>query len=226
MIDLFSSVGKAFEEGGYMMWVILIAEVVSLAIIIERTAILFFRTRVNKEAFVRGVRAEILKGNLDHVVRYVSRHGDNPLTRIVKAGLLRAPMGDDHVQAAMDEAALRELPKLERRTGYLAMIGNVSTLLGLLGTIVGLIHCFRAVSFADPAEKAVLLARGISEAMNCTGFGLGVAIPALIFFSILNGRTQRVVDDINEASTSVVNFISAHREKMDMNIEGGRAAAA
>jgi biopolymer transport protein ExbB len=220
-MEIISGLAESFKEGGWMMWVILAAEVFALAIIAERITVLFFKTRINKDAFVRGVRAEILKGSLDQVIRHVARYGDNPLARIVKAGLVRVPKGDEDVQAAMDEAALRELPALERRTGYLAMLGNVATLFGLLGTIIGLIHCFKAVSFADPAEKSSLLAKGISEAMNCTGFGLLVAIPALVFFSILNGRTQRLVDDINEASTSIVNFIAANRDKLNLSIEGG-----
>jgi biopolymer transport protein ExbB/TolQ len=126
------------------------------------------------------------------------------------------PRGDDDVQAAMDEATLRESPRLERRTGYLAMISNIATLLGLLGTIIGLIHSFGAVANANPADKATILAQGISEAMYCTAFGLAVAIPTLILYSVLQGRTQAMVDDINESSVSVLNLVVANRDKMKM----------
>jgi biopolymer transport protein ExbB/TolQ len=120
------------------------------------------------------------------------------------------------VQAAMDETALKEKPLIEKRTGYLAMIGNVATLLGLLGTIVGLISAFAAVANANPADKATLLSRSISEAMNCTAFGLTVAIPSLVAFSVLQGRTQSMLDDITEAAVGVLNLVVANRDKMRM----------
>ena len=96
------------------------------------------------------------------------------------------------------------------------MLGNVATLLGLLGTIVGLIGAFGAVANANPADKATILAKSISEAMNCTAFGLITAIPALVAYSVLQGRTQHMVDDINETSVSVLNLIVANRDKMKM----------
>jgi len=129
------------------------------------------------------------------------------------------------VQAAIDEEALRELPKLERRTGYLAMLGNVAPLLGLLGTITGLIKSFGAVAAADPAEKSAMLAKGISEAMNCTAYGLIVAIPALVAFSIYQGRTQKLSDDINETSVSVLNLIVTNRDKLNLKVVDEREVA-
>ena len=113
----------------------------------------------------------------------------------------------------MDQEALSQLPPLEKRTGYLAMLGNVATLMGLLGTISGLIKSFAAVSFADPSEKAALLSRGISEAMNCTAFGLLCAIPALLVYSLLQGKTQSLLDDINETTVTVLNMITSNRDK-------------
>jgi biopolymer transport protein ExbB/TolQ len=120
---------------------------------------------------------------------------------------------DAEVQAAMDEASLREVPRLEQRTAYLAMLANVSMLAGLLGTVSGLIACFEAVANVNPADKATILAAGISEAMNCTAFGLITAIPALVAFSILMGRTQHLINDINETSVSVLNLIVSNKDK-------------
>jgi biopolymer transport protein ExbB len=145
-----------------------------------------------------------------------------PLTRIIQAGLTRFNRPDHEVQAAMDESALSELPRLEKRTGYLAMLGNIATLIGLMGTILGLIHSFAGVAGADPSMKATLLAKGISEAMNCTAFGLITAIPALLGFAILNGWTQSLLDDINEVSVQVVNLVVGHRNAM----KGSAGAAA
>lgn len=117
----------------------------------------------------------------------------------------------------MDEAALRELPKLSARTGFLALLANLAMLSGLLGTVSGLISSFGAVSgeSVDPSQKARILAEGISEAMNCTAFGLIVAITALIGFAILNGLTQQIEDDINEATVRVLNLVVANRQKVN-----------
>jgi biopolymer transport protein ExbB/TolQ len=133
---------------------------------------------------------------------------------VIKAGLLRAPLTDEETQAALNEAAAKEAPRLERRTGYLAMLGNVATLVGLFGTILGLIHSFAAVANADASEKASLLARGISEAMNNTAFGLGIAIPALVFFSLFQGRTQHMIDDINESAVVILNLVTNNRNQL------------
>jgi biopolymer transport protein ExbB/TolQ len=110
----------------------------------------------------------------------------------------------------MDEEALRELPKIEKRTGYLAMLGNLATLAGLLGTITGLIKSFGAVAGLDASQKAPGLSKGISEAMNCTAFGLGTGILGLGTYAILNGMTQGVLDGINQAG-GTLNLVVAGR---------------
>jgi biopolymer transport protein ExbB/TolQ len=114
----------------------------------------------------------------------------------------------------MDEAALRELPRINKRTAYLAMLANMATLLGLLGTITGMIKSFGAAAGADASRKASLLAEGISEAMNCTAFGIGIAVIGLIGYAVLQGKTQGLTDDINEVSVQVVNLVVSHRQAM------------
>jgi biopolymer transport protein ExbB/TolQ len=116
----------------------------------------------------------------------------------------------------MDEASLRENPRLEKRSGYLAMIGNAAMLCGLLGTVNGLITCFEAVAHVNPADKATILSAGISESMNCTAFGLLTAIPALVVFSLFMGRTQHMLDDVNETSVGVLNLVVANKDKLRM----------
>ncbi len=216
MGDIFGSVARAFEQGGWGMYPIAAALVFALAIMLDRVWMLYFKASIDKEVFLRGLKKHIYSGDLDKAISYCAGQKRTPLVSVIKSGLISVPKGEEDVQAAMDEATLRESPKIEQRTGYLAMIGNVATLLGLLGTITGLIKCFGAVANANPADKAAILSQGISEAMNCTAFGLGVAIPSLVIFSVLQGRTQGMVDDINESAVGVLNLIVANKEKMRM----------
>src|SRR5512144_3007242 len=210
------SMFKAFDNGGIGMYPIAVSLVFALAIMVERVYVLFFQSNVDKETFLRGLKKHIYAGDLDKAISYCAGQKRTPLVSVIKAGLINVPKGEQDVQAAMDEATLRESPKLEARTGYLAMLGNVATLLGLLGTIVGLIGAFGAVANANPADKATILANSISEAMNCTAFGLLTAIPALVAYSVLQGRSQHMLDDINESSVAVLNLIVANKDKMKM----------
>jgi biopolymer transport protein ExbB len=212
--SMFGTLAKHYHEGGFMMHPILVSLVVALALIIDRVIVLYFKAAIDKESFVRGLKKHVFSGDLDKAISFCASQKKTPLVSVVKAGLINVPKGEADVQAAMDEATLRESPRLEARTGYLAMIGNVATLLGLLGTIVGLISAFGAVANANPADKATILASSISEAMNCTAFGLLTAIPALVAYSLLQGRTQHMIEDINESTVSVLNLIVANREKM------------
>ncbi len=224
MNELLNSIGSAFKGGGLGMYPIAVAAVFALAIIFDRVRVLYFEASLDKELFLRGVKKHIFSGELDKAISYCAGQKRTPLVAVVKSGLINVPKGDDDVQAAMDEATLRESPRIERRTGYLAMIGNVATLLGLLGTILGLIQCFAAVSHGNPADKATMLSLGISEAMNCTAFGLSVAIPSLVLYSVLQGRTQSMVDDINEAAVSVLNLVVANKDKMKISASAAAAA--
>ena len=216
MGDLFGSLAKAYHDGGFGMHPILVSLVFVLGVLIDRIRVLYFAANIDKDAFLRGLKKHIYSGDLDKAISFTASQKKTPLTSVIKAGLINVPKGEADVQAAMDEATLRESPRIERRTGYLAMLGNVATLLGLFGTIVGLIHAFAAVANANPADKATILAASISEAMNCTAFGLATAIPALIAYSVLQGRTQHMVDEINETSVAVLNLIVANKDKMKM----------
>jgi biopolymer transport protein ExbB len=214
MGSMFGTLAKHYGEGGWMMHPILVSLIFTLAVMIDRIIVLYFKASIDKEAFLRGLKQHVFSGDLDKAIAFCAAQKKVPLVSVIKAGLINVPKGEEDVQAAMDEATLRESPKIEARTGYLAMLGNVATLLGLLGTIVGLIGAFGAVAVANPADKATILASSISEAMNCTAFGLMVAIPALVAYSVLQGRTQHMVDDINESAVSVLNLIVANKDKM------------
>jgi biopolymer transport protein ExbB len=209
---------EAFKEGGWGMWPILFWSIVTIGIIVER-ALFLYGSSVNKEVFLATMQKCILAGDIAKAVKVCSAQ-NAPMARIIQSGLVKVNRPDEEVQAAMDEAALREMPKVSARTQYLSLLANLAMLSGLLGTVTGLIRSFGAVAAksVDPSQKATILAQGISEAMNCTAFGLGVAIVGLIGFAILNGKTQSLEDDINSASVQVLNLVVANREKVNLNV--------
>jgi len=207
------------------MWPILLLMIIAWGIAIERV-IYLKKAGIDKEKLLSLLKSQIMAGNIQGAVKVCSGN-PTPVTRIIQSGLTKFNRPDAEVQAAMDEQALKEIPKLEARTGYLAMLGNVATLVGLLGTILGLIHSFAGVAGVDPSMKATLLAKGISEAMNCTAFGLIVAIPALFLYAIIQSRTQHTSDAINECVVTEINLVLANRAKLRgqaMELEGGNAA--
>ena len=221
---MFSTLWHQYQQGGWAMWLILFWLVCSIAVIVERTVFLFGAS-INKDVFVATMQKCILAGDVAKAVKMCSA-ANAPLARIVQAGLVKVNRPDEEVQAAMDEAALKEIPRIAKRTGYLALLANLAMLSGLLGTVSGLITSFGAVSgeSVDPSQKARILAEGISEAMNCTAFGLGVAIIGLIGFAVLNGKTQQLEDDINEASVQILNLVVANRQKVNVAAVGQAAA--
>lgn len=194
--DVFPSpLNEAFHGGGWGMRLILFSALVSLWLSVDRL-MMVIRTQLDARGFMQQLEPRLAGGDWAGAVQ-VCQQTDKPLSRIIGAGLARAEEGEYRVQAAMDEAAYYEVPSIEKRTGYLALMGNVATLMGLFGTIIGLIHSFGAVSQSNAQDNATLLAAGIAEAMNCTAFGLLTGITALLAFSVLNGRTQSILDEIN-----------------------------
>ncbi len=210
-----STIAHHFEEGGWGMYLILFWQIIAIGVIIER-AIYLYKASINREVFLATMQKCILAGDIGRAIKLCSA-ADAPLARIVKNGLLKVNRPDAEVQAAMDEAALIELPKIEQRTPLLALFANLAMLSGLLGTVVGLIVAFGAVANADASSKATMLAKGISEAMNCTAFGLMAAIIALIGFATHNNKTQKLLDDINAATVQVVNLVVNNRSKIQLD---------
>jgi biopolymer transport protein ExbB/TolQ len=220
---MFADIWAHYKEGGWPMWIILLWSIFVIAIIVER-ALYLWGGSINKDVFISTMQKCILAGDVQKAVKMCSA-ANSPLARIVQAGLIKVNRPDEEVQAALDEAALREMPKIAQRTAYLGLLSNLAMLTGLFGTVLGLIKSFGAVSKpgVDQAQKATILAEGISEAMNCTAFGLLAAIVALMGFAFLNGKTQSLEDDINESSVQVLNLVVNNRQKV--NLSGVPAAA-
>lgn len=227
-MEFFTKAAVAFNHGGIWMWPIALFQVVSIAIAIERTFALFMKRKTNQMEIAASFEDNIRRGEMDVVVnRAQAASGANAVARAIVAGAQAARNfgGKDEIQGKMDEVLLHENSQLDRRVGFLSMLGNVATLTGLLGTITGMIKSFAAVSYANPAEKASLLAAGISEAMNATAYGLIVAIPALLAYAVLQNRSNILAEDLNQAALKAFNWLSFSYEPVSLKSTSSAGAA-
>lgn len=198
-----------FQNGGPFMYPIAIVLVVGLALALERWVVLTAAKSTNRRVFDRIL--PLLKKKDYAGVMDLARSSRAPIGRIIAAGVARmqhSPRRDD-IEYAMEEGVMEAIPRLEKRTPYLSTLANIATLLGLLGTIMGLIAAFTAVANADPAEKAGLLSQSISLAMNTTAFGLMCAIPLLLFHATLQSKTTEIVDSLEMAGVKCLNIMSS-----------------
>ncbi len=199
---------RFFQEGGFFMYPISIILVIGLIIAIERYVYLTLAKRSNKDDFTK-LHRMISGRDFKAALKFASQSG-SAMSNMIGAGLVRLGRRQprEEIEYAMEEGLLETMPRLEKRTQYLATLANVSTLLGLLGTIIGLIAAFTAVASADPAQKASLLSQSISVAMNTTAFGLIAAIPLLLVHSVLQTKTNEIVDSFEMAGIKVMNLLS------------------
>jgi biopolymer transport protein ExbB len=205
IVGILARFGKA---EGIFFYLILLILVFGLAIVIER-ALFFSRSKINGAALLSAVREALQSDNREKAIAACGTSAA-PLSLVFRKGLSQAvsPVRKEEVQGAVDEALLEVLPQIEKRIDYLPTLANVANLLGLLGTILGLINSFQAISVADPAQKAALLAKGISGAMYATALGLMVAIPLMFFYTILQSKTNQLLDHLEEFSFKFVRAVS------------------
>jgi len=206
-MGIYSIVGF-FQKGGMFMYPILIVFTVGVAIAVERWMQLT-RTRNENRKIWDQIHPVLSKGEFDKA-RSMVNDDKSTISQMLSMGLARqgAVRRREDIEIAMEESMMEIIPQLEKRTPYLALLSNIATLLGLLGTIMGLIEAFTAVSNANPAEKADLLSASISVAMNTTAFGLMVAIPLLLVHAKLTSTTGQIVDSLEMASVKALNSIS------------------
>jgi biopolymer transport protein ExbB/TolQ len=202
------------SSGWIFMWFLLVVAGFMIAIAIERTHYIYVISNVDAAKFMAQIRKWVIAKDFKRAIALCRRVQEKALPRIVLAGLLKASKlkrpDSSSIQNAIDEGTLEVIPKLQARTNYLAMIGNVATLVGLMGTIYGLILAFRSVSVPgiDAAEKSTLLAHGISVAMNTTLTGLSIAIPSILIYTILHNKTTKIVDEIDEHTVKLINLLT------------------
>lgn len=203
------SIAYAFETGGGWMYVIAFVSVIGVGIMVERFIYLFFKYNINAKAFMGQIQKLVMANNIDRAIKLCNAAPNAALPKVIKAGLTRANKGELEISNALEEATLEVVPVVMKRTPMLGGVANIATLLGLLGTIVGLIQAFAALESASPDARAAALARGISVAMNTTAFGLIVAIPCMGAQMALASVTKKILDEIDQYSVKVENLLIA-----------------
>jgi biopolymer transport protein ExbB len=209
------NLAKWMEDGGIFMWPILACAVIGAAVAAERFIFLYLRASIHAPAFLAQVQRDVLDGDVDAALRICNAESAAVLPRVLKAGLLRAGHPENELRDALEEATLEVTPLVQRRVAYLPTIANVSTLLGLLGTIQGLILSFHAVSDATPEARSTALASGIAVAMYTTFAGLLIAIPVLIAHTLIGAKANQILDEVDHAQARLVNLLNAVSSKGD-----------
>jgi biopolymer transport protein ExbB/TolQ len=182
-----------------------------IAVVAERFVHILTKHQVNGEEFMAQIRKLVQAGNIDRAIK-LCEAAPLPLLQVVKAGLSQVNRGEEAVIAQMEDRMGEVIPNLEKRIGMLWSLANIATLVGLLGTISGLIKSFAAVAFAEPAQKSALLSRGISEAMYNTALGLGIAVICMVFHLILHGWAKKIKHDLERTTMKLENLLTLKRE--------------
>ena len=205
MIELLAT---KFNEGGPFMWVILVVLAIACAIVIERLIFYFIICNINGAKLVANIAKALNNDKVDEA-KTIASSRKAPVNKLVQVAVERygEGMSVDDIQEGVDEVAIKELPKMSQRLNYLSLFANIATLLGLLGTIAGLQVSFTSLAAVEAAKKATMLAQGISQAMNTTAFGLIVAVPCMISYTILFNKQQALIKDLDEAVVKLLNYI-------------------
>ncbi|MDQ7051656.1 MAG: MotA/TolQ/ExbB proton channel family protein [candidate division KSB1 bacterium] len=210
--------GFSPDSGGfYFMVALAIVAAVAIAIAIERTYYIIVRSNIDAPKFMAEIRKLVRAGEYKRALALCEAAPNKALPKVVGAGLRKVAESESidfrTIQNSVDEGTLEVIPKLQERTGFLAMLANVATLIGLMGTIWGLILAFRSVSVAgiDAAEKSRMLAAGISTAMNTTLLGLAIAIPSILVYTFLHNKTIKIIDEIDEHTVKLINLITGNQ---------------
>ena len=223
-MGLINTIANFFHDGGFWMYPILLVGSTGLAIGIERFIKLTKVEIANRKMWDQ-LHPVLYKGDFDKA-REMTRSDKSTISQLLMMGLERqgSVRRREDIEIVMEEEMMAIIPQLEKRTAYIALFANLSTLLGLLGTIIGLIQAFQAVANAAASEKAALLSASISEAMNCTAFGLIVAIPLLVVSLFLTTKAGNIIDSLEMASLKTLNIISFAQMRPQQAADHGEKA--
>ncbi len=198
-----------FSRTGIWMFLILMVAVYSLTVIIERAYTLWFRYKIDANQMLSRILSFVDSNNYSRAIEVCNSRQSHPMCVVLKSGLLKANRTDIEIRRALEQTTMKVGPEVGKRTPFLATLANVATLLGLLGTIFGLILAFEGVGAASAAKKQEVLAKGIAVAMNTTAFGLIVAIPTSVGHAILSARQGKLLDTIEDSAMTLFNHLSA-----------------
>ena len=222
-LNMVQEFAKFMDDGGIFMWIILGIWAFGVAIAVERLKnLLKFDT--DGTSLMNEIKKNVLTNEVQNAIQTCSS-SKALLPGVMRNGLKRANQTKEQIQDALEASMLESIPHVEKRLGYLALIANVSTLIGLLGTIYGLIQSFAAVASADAASKAELLALGISKAMNTTAFGLISAISIMVLHSILTSKAEKIIAEMEHYSVKLVDLLATKRTQALPVTEGNQDAA-
>ncbi len=208
---MFAEIAEFVRQGGPFMYINIVVSISTIAVVAERTYRLYFEYNIHGRAFLEQAEKLILANNIDRAIKLCNTVPRAILPRVVKSGLLAAHKGRAAVSAALEEALLEFTPLLQKRIQTMWSLANIATLVGLIGTIVGLIRAFKAVSLATSEQKTTLLTEGISEAMNNTAFGLSIAVTNILAHLFLSGQSRTMTEDLDLAAVRMENLLSSRR---------------
>jgi biopolymer transport protein ExbB len=222
-MNFLTSIIQAFTDNGALfMWSLLGLQIVSIAIIAERVMRLYFKESIEPVKFVQSISQDIRQGDLAKAQKKTLSLVESESAARLAEGALSASlnMGSrDEIQTRIQEGIFNETIQLEKRIGFLAVFANLATLLGLLGTIAGLIQAFMSIANLSAAEKSVMLSQGIAVAMNTTAYGLIVAIPSLLAYAILQNRVTKMSDDLNKAGMQLLVLLGFQNENSVLTLK-------
>jgi biopolymer transport protein ExbB/TolQ len=200
------SIVRFFKEGGPFMYVNIFWMACAIAVVVERVVTLMFRYNLNAEPFMEQITKLVLTGNVDRAVKLCGAAPNSPLARVIRAGLTRANRGEMEVAKSVEEAILEYTPPIQSRIPW--SLANIATLVGLLGTISGLITTFQSLGNVPADQKQAILSNGISEAMNNTAFGLGIAVSCIIAHLFLTAYAKKMVETVELSALKLENLLS------------------
>ena len=203
-----AGLSEFLEHGGIPMWGNIVFLMIAIATIFDRVLTVFFKMNLNGERFMAQIEKLVVSNNIDKAVKLCNAAPKAALARVLRAGLAKANRGVLEIGNAIEEETLSVTPLVMRRVSALWSIANIAVLVGLLGTVFGLIRAFKAVGAAAPEQKQALLTAGISEAMNNTAFGLFIAIICIIGHLVVGSKAKGIVEEIELHSLKLENMLS------------------
>lgn len=198
-----------YQDGGIFMHFIALTAIIGAGVTIERFIFLFFRFNINGGQFFNQIQKLVMANNIDRAIKLCNAADKAALARVIKAGLTRANKSEADIAAAIEEATLEVGPSIGKRVPMISALANIATLLGLLGTIFGMIAAFKAVATVSADQRATALAKGISIAINTTGFGLLVAIPLLAMHIFISNLAKKISDEVDLYAVKLENLLAA-----------------